>query len=377
MAARPNTMGNCTSFAAALSLIDTDVKALGRTRNLADFQKSGKRWSSRQQDPDEQNTLLEPLLKGEYTDAIAALTGHRAKPKSIHDFVKQALRKAVALVKVPGQTAGTIYLYDWQNDELVMAASEGFPLSKTKLENVRDERSLPAPIERSESIAFMKKLLYIQKTKLMLIEKGFLHVNWVLEMIQDKAATLSVAEPEVDCNRVLPGIAYYTPESGITGNLFHKEKGPKLERLEDPKNGQIEKRLKTLLNSDGLLAEHLFKELFGRRTITFKYRAQMAAGRQVQAGTYEDLQFPRPTSEFIGPFLGTVLRFRGEHLGILKVELHKVGKVKDKDLVFKPLTIAQFLIFSYVLSGVLYLLKHNSCFDFRDAYGLGSSRKKT
>jgi hypothetical protein len=126
-----------------------------------------------------------------------------------------------------------------------------------------------------------------------------------------------------------------------------------------------------------------------QRTVGYKQRDEMASGRQVVAGMYEGLQFPH--SKFIGPFLGSVLRFGGDHLGVIKVELHQFDSGKNtskkrvdnlpEDLLidkkemdkqaesfFDEQGLIVFVLSAYALSGILYLLKHHHGLDLMETF---------
>lgn len=348
-------------------------------------------------------------------------------------------------------SAGAIYIYDDEYDELVMTASQGFPLiykhennalkeiekdlsdlNQSKNNNKHEivcrlaenlgynmDEILNAIQDKSStfktSIYDLAKIIdeYIRKKhiddKIMVYNHAQMAINFVsnlgrLQYIQKKlhqqvANKLMQREPwlreelrgwyafnpddsenvNLDCNRLLVGIAYYKPGSGITGQLFDKDKGPELERIqmmEANLKSEINAKLQNLPNE---LKKYLIDELLYRRTIVYEKRDEMAAGRQVKAGTYEGLQFPDST--FIGPFLGTVLRFNGEHFGILKVERHKFdnGKAssdkfnlwqcpKEDVSQYNSGEIRNFLLFSYILSGILYVLKYHFGEDLREGW---------
>lgn len=361
---------------------------------------------------------LQAFLRGERQSNLLQLLGLTLNghgPANLEDFLKNALKQAIEVTEkreennqVSSVDAGAMYLYDTEHDELVMAASQGFPL-KTANSN-----GLKALADNALSIAneWDHALPKSDPKKWNIDEEPTLqtqffgnvyrlkHIKDVLrpslagsaiprEPLVSEAVRGWYAPPpeeceegdwtDLDCNELLVGIAYYRPGHGITGQLFDKKKGPELEREqlspESKLGSDCDKIFDTVLGSAPVLAKHFKDNILRKQTLVFEQRADMAAGRSVKAGVYEGLQFP--SSSFIGPFLGTVLHFNGEHLGILKVERHKFNSNKPKTvnytedptkLAYQAKQIVDFLLFSYALSGILYILKHHAGMDLREGW---------
>ena len=316
-------------------------------------------------------------------------------PANLHEFLCGAVKKAV-----PIGGAGAIYLHNPLHDELIMAASCGFPFQhpngresfkkacENALRNVLANRK-PSEYDLEEFERNINRLAYLRDVLRPRIAGTTLaRHDWVRYALRGTYDNSGQAN-KVDCNEDLVGIAYYKPGKGITGQLFDKEEGPKMERtrLSEAEGlstfaGKFESELRRQLDlrdgEEDALFKHLRHELLQKRTVVYDERNDMGAGRQVRAGQYEPLQFP--DSCFIGPFLGTVLRFNGEHLGILKIEKHKYDpSVRDDDSLakwknavgnagFKGLHTASFLLFSYALSGYLYVLKHHAGIDLSEGW---------
>ena len=336
------------------------------------------------------------LLSGETNPAQWLLGQTLPYVASLQRFLHIALDQAIILSlpcpekKKPAalnwesQSAGSIYLYNDQHDELIMAASSGFPFTSANIPFIKSKDIL-SPDEETDFGRNFGKLLYIRTVLARMAFSNIPRHPWLRHELTDTSLWFGRrGQDDVDCNRELIGVAYYKPKQGITGQLFDKDEGPKLER-EALDNLKIPDRLKCLLPERHPLLDHFDKTVLNKCTIVFKRRADMASGRQVQAGTYEGLQFP--TSRFIGPFLGTVLRFCGEHFGIMKVERHKFFQPgesntltdeqilevmtllnNDDKIGFETTEACDFLLFSYVLSGLLYILKHHAGVDLRQSW---------
>jgi hypothetical protein len=445
-------------LAVALSVLDSTVKY----EDQSDISVMGKRWSreilkhrakvasqqfSRDEDRNADDILkiLESLLSAERPEGqehpISLLFDRSQTPPSLstdslHEFLQAALDQAISIgipqSDLEGMSAGCIYFYDWLHDELVMAASQGFPFmctlareksgckikwkgmdpskhSAPELKKVRKhlghlkdlsfQRGDPKHIRALK--LNLSRLLYARKV----LQKrvGSFPVRrdgWIKEELSGVYDILLLeelrkGEVSLDCNEDLIGIAYYRPGERITGQLFDVDEGPKLERTrfreadEDGKDSFTDtftKELEKFL-APGPFLRHLEEEVRDKRTVVFNHRSNMAAGRQVVAGAYEGLQFP--LSNFIGPFLGTVLRFNGEHLGILKVEKHAFcvehvsEALKDERYSglpkFRGTETARFLAFAYALAGLLHVLKNYAGLDLnrgwmKAAHGLPDDR---
>jgi hypothetical protein len=338
--------------------------------------------------------ILGDLLAKGKTPEECLIPGKSDQRRSLHEFLDKALYQAISRATDAGENgAGAIYLYNSQHAELVMAASQGFPFCnthtwlqqyKTVLGNVpgrNDERnSASAELERNIS-----RLHHVQSNiKPMLCPTVIARDDWVrkeLKAVYDSPKASDTTT--LDCNKALIGVAYYKlGSSGITVQLFDPKTGPTLERPFDDKfpgayDAKTDLAFPALVGPDARLCEFAKKELLRKRTIVYKSRDQMGAGRQVRAGVYEGVQFPH--RRFIGPFLGTVLRFNGEHLGILKVEKHQFNQKEQRDkhglskfftkaLPFRASKTLDFLLFAYALSGILYLRKYYSGKDLSEGW---------
>ncbi|MBN1900582.1 hypothetical protein JW926_04565 [Candidatus Sumerlaeota bacterium] len=410
-----NNKKSLDEWADIISVLDNEIPRT--TENREDFRllHHSERWSPKllseyinEYIEDLKNILSDP-------DKLDEIIGNFWKPQNnnkprinnsggdFRKFLENALEIAMELSEPYNSrkklNAGAIYLYDDQYDELVMVSSKGFPLNCND-DKFRQQAILAYKKKNEDKIAEnltsnLDKLKYIRdKLRPIAANKVMQRDPWLREELrggyEQKNGNLDL--DNLDCNELLIGIAYYIPGSGITGQLFDKDKGPELERIPLTEGNFKENFKKGLKSVSGELQKHLIDELLYKRTIVFKRRDDMAAGRQVQAGYYEGLQFA--DSKFIGPFLGTVLRFNGEHFGILKVERPQIDinkasnkkfnlfncklELKNKETPdnkrkrrvepYQEVEIRRFLLFSYILSGILYILKYHYGKDLREAW---------
>lgn len=324
-----------------------------------------------------------------------------------HRALSAVLAAAIgaAAPKEPKQSAGAIYLYDSQFDELVMVASRGFPLDiepaakgvlgmlaaagERKLGTHKSGRPALGPVA---SLALnVRRLRHCYALQRNLLGRHVWRDEWSKHDWKADVGAEPPRDGELSCNRLLIGVACYRPGKGITGLLFDKAEGPRLERLLfTSKREQWNIAWKTRFAHTFLgnrEAERFFRdECLFHRTVGYEQRNEMASGRQVVAGTYEGLQFPH--ARFIGPFLGGVLRFGGEHLGVIKVEFHRFRKSKGaptKDALPKQLSmlksylrkqpgffaiggVTDFILLGYAFSGILYLLKYHHGMDLMETF---------
>ena len=446
---------NLLDLVAALALLDTDFRqykepnAQKREEDGAWSSLQGKRWSGKvladmwpedgngKEGSEEEHSnafkkaakLIESTapdgLLGELLNTSAIVGDPKTGAPEANLFsgfvstVLDAVTKETA-GKYANQAAGSVYLYNPLFNELMMVASHGFPLvlpgsssllatlakpgkpGKDGSGDVPEEGPPAAKKEREAKIALatnVRRLRYCRMLQQQLMGRrtgrdDWTRQSWKASFGGDRSRRQKVAA--IDCNDVLPGVAYYSPGKGITGQLFDKKAGPELERvLLTEMRGKIEGEWDKVVK-DPPLADRdsrsvfyrsksfFIDEILLRRTVGYKHRNEMASGRQVVAGTYEPLQFPH--SDFIGPFLGCVLRFGGEHLGVIKVELHRFLKTpkngsdpfpkshtleldKEHDF-FAAEAVVRFLLVAYALAGILYLLKHHHGVDLIDAFRL-------
>lgn len=329
--------------------------------------------------------------------------------EELHFFVHSSLRRAMEFGAEPKDAggsngdyeerrAGALYLYNDRADELVMAASEGFPLRSSIVHvGSSDEIQLPHnPAQargsqvtltgQTAASAFrgIRRLEHLN-TKVAPYFEGstIARAGWLTGELRAYCRTSASVPHEFDCNKTLVGIAFYkTGGAGITAQLFDRAQGPELERIflagetkAEPGYSGEEYRncVEHLFPAEEWTGfrksflDHLQKHLLEDRTLVFQRRSEMGAGRKDTAGVYEGLQFP--SSECIGPFLGTVLRFNGEHLGILKVERWYIpeslggGASEKLPPAFSARATARFLVYAYALAGTLYVLKHHFGLD--------------
>lgn len=312
---------------------------------------------------------LEGLLVGNRSTLHASRLGDASDlPDSLSKALSWAIELGFDIPRADSRHAGAIYLYDWRHDELVMAASLGFPL---RWPNCRDDIDRLANDDRTKARRNVERLWYLQAVlQREVVASGRPRDPWVnlaLRVVPSRFG-FDKLKPELtlDSNELLVGVAHYRPGAGITGQLFDRTEGAVLERdffaeVSDGVKTELVRRFE-----EAALMEHLWTHLFQERTVIYRHRGDMATGRQIKAGRYEGLQFP--TSSNIGPFLGTVLRFNGEHLGILKVEGHNF-RSPDGDA--KPPSgggTARFLVLAYALAGLLYVFKHHASVDLRSAW---------
>lgn len=422
-------------LAIALSLLDSEVRWSRNTteaeasplklawKPLSDQYLNDLRSYCDAELPEDTFSCIAGFLNGSEEPSECVLGKKTSPPESLHHFLKNALRHAIAITQGPDgkNTHGAIYLHNWQSNELVMAACQGFPLRfcdgmkpdwykrfSKWLDDRRsqDTDSATAYDELHRNVARLRRIHKVLRPLYghSLVARD----EWLRDELRayptksEKDLTVQDRK-DLDCNKDLIGIAYYKADaSGITARLFDPQAGPELERpgFDEGFRKDYGDRVKDYTLREPL-KNHLEFEKLRRRTIAYEKRGDMAAGRSVKAGVYEGLQFP--CSAFIGPFLGTVLRFRGEHLGILKVEKHQfetpgkkeeAGEIpgqqrpanadherpgtssndpyaawKSKEpMRFGGKETFDFLLFAYVLSGILYLLRYHGGRDLTEGW---------
>jgi hypothetical protein len=327
---------------------------------------------------------------------------------SIHALLQRALSCAIGRVvrhanerlekRQPANResfAGAIYLDNPFANELVMSASEGYPNKWDdkrwdKEDNPRPGRPPKAPPNNLE-ITTMAQWYYAHLTVLSKLARQPAKYHtmvcprgpWVKRMLEALNPGNTATKPEksgLDCNSSLVGVAYYSLDDpvGITTRLYQlRNRGEVPERdalerdfLRDPGEGKTSWQTvvsEALGNPVDPRLTQLLKSQIDHLTVAYLSRDELGIGRQVRAGVYESLQFPDPS--FVGPFMGTVLCFRGERLGILKVERHwfpdgpPANTEERVHAGFKPREIAELLIVAYALAGILYILKNHAGSD--------------
>jgi hypothetical protein len=341
----------------------------------------------------------------------------QAAGDNLHGFVHGALRNGMEMAGEMDQRrkkkdpetrrAGALYLYNDRADELVMAASEGFPLQAdvVQTDGNGSKRSIyllsgelgaqgdqvPLPLDRVPSTrrGILRLNHLSEKVAPFLQKTSIARSDWVTGELRASCNIKEQLPTDFDCNRILVGIAFYkTGGAGITAQLFNRQEGPQLERgflatapggMADVDAGEMYRNCVEQEFDNGpwtgfrkRFSSHLQEHQLEERTLVFQRRSDMGAGRKDTAGVYEGLQFP--AADCIGPFLGTVLRFNGEHLGILKVERWYLpwsgpGHPREKlPVTFSASATARFLVFAYVLAGALYVLKHHYGVNLSNAW---------